>query len=317
MCSWLYLSYKCTISLQWQGLTFSLFSGLREKTMKKACHGVIVLGLILFTMTGRAGGEERVTGAKAAGLGWSAVTASDNWSSANNPAGIAWLTGWSGGLFAGNFFLVKELSYEAVSLVWSGRPGGFGLVIGYYGFSACNEVFTGISYARKFGKRLGIGLQLNYQRIGFSEGYGSKGMVSAKIGLMVKPGDHWTIGMSVSNPVPVKLSDNPKELLPLLFRLGVGYTIHDKVWLTLEGEKDLLHPVTIRSGIEVKVFSILTGRIGMATGPFVFTAGTGLRLKQWQIDIATGYHMVLGFSPALSLTWHPGSNPTPEKRKKR
>lgn len=285
--------------------------------MKKTGYWIIALVLNVIPMISLAGGEDRVTGGRAVGLGWSAVTAFDVWSGANNPAGMAWLNGWGAGAFASRQFLLKELSYEAVSMVWSGRPGAFGLAIGYYGFSAYNELFTGISYARKFGKRFGIGIQINYQRVAIAEGYGSKGMLSSKIGLAVTPDDHWTMGMTVSNPVPVKISDNPKELLPLLFRLGVGYTIHNKVWFTIEGEKDLIRPVVIRSGIELTIATILTGRIGIATGPFIFTAGAGLKIKRWQVDIATGYHLALGFSPAVSLSWSPLLAQTANQRKRK
>jgi len=236
-------------------------------------------------------------------MGSAAVAASGIWSVATNQAGIAWLQGWHAGLYAENRFLVKELCYESVALTWSGKPGAFGMVVSYYGFRLYNEITAGVTYARKFGRRFSAGVQLYYNRIQLGEGYGSKGLVSCKIGLMYKPDDSWTLGIQVCNPVPVKVTDYPEERLPILFRLGIGYDISGKVLVLLEGEKDLEHKPVIRTGIEIKLAKMVWGRLGVISDPFMVTGGIGLGLGKIRVDIATRYHMVLGFSPSLSVVY--------------
>ncbi|NQV03651.1 MAG: hypothetical protein HQ542_13465 [Bacteroidia bacterium] len=216
---------------------------------------------------------------------------------------MIWQDGWQTGLYAENRFLMKELCFEALALSWSGQPGAFGLVLSYHGFHLYNEFKAGIAYARKFGKRFSTGVQLNYLRIQIAEGYGSRGVVSCEIGLMYKPDPTWTIGMQVCNPIPVKLSGHPDERLPLLFRLGASYNLSGKVLILLEGEKDLEHPLVVRSGMEVHLARQIYGRIGVLSNPFTVTGGIGLSLGKLTVDIATGYHMVLGLSPSISIRY--------------
>ena len=242
-------------------------------------------------------------GGRISAMGSAAVATTGIWSVATNQAGIAWSQGWQAGLYAENRFLVKELCYEAVALTWSGRPGAFGIVVSYSGFQLFNEITAGITYARKFGRRFSVGVQLYYNRIQLGEEYGSKSLVSGKIGLMYKPDDSWTLGVQVCNPVPVKISDYPEERLPVLFRLGIGYNISGKVLVLLEGEKDLEHKPVIRTGLEIKLASMVWGRLGVISDPFMVTGGIGLMLGKIRIDIATQFHMVLGFSPSLSVVY--------------
>jgi len=277
----------------------SLFPIKGKETIMKWMYIGLITICQAFSVSGSGGGF--LPDGRAASLGKASIGLSGVWSVFNNQAGLVWDEGWQAGLFAENRFLMKELCYEAVGLSWSGRPGAFGLALSYYGFQLYNEFKAGIAYARKFGRRFSTGVQLNYLRVQIAERYGSRGVVSCEIGFMYRPDQHWTIGMQVCNPIPVKLSDHPDERLPMLFRLGAGYNISGKVLILLEGEKDLENPLVVRSGVEVRLARAVYGRIGMFTGPFTITGGFGLSLGRLVMDIATGYHMVLGFSPAISI----------------
>lgn len=246
-------------------------------------------------------GGLNLPGGRAAALGRASVALPGVWSAFTNQAGMAWEDGLHAGLFAENRFLMKELCYEAVAVAWSGRPGAFGLALSYRGFQLYNEFHVGIGYARKFGRRLSTGIQLNYLRVQIAEGYGSRGVINCAAGFIYRPDNHWTLGMQICNPIPVRLSDSQDELLPLTFRLGAGYDISGKVLMLIEGEKDLENPLVIRSGVEVKLSGSVYGRVGVQSGPFMVTAGIGFVLSRLNVDIASGYHMVLGFSPAVSI----------------
>ncbi|MFH1936727.1 MAG: hypothetical protein ABIK52_04105 [Bacteroidota bacterium] len=270
----------------------------------------IFIGLIALSIAVSVLGSEgeSLPGGRAAAMGRAAVAVPGIWSVSTNQAGMIWQDGWQAGLFAENRFLMKELCFEALALSWSGKPGAFGLVLSYHGFRLYNEFKAGISYARKFGKRFSMGVQLQYFRLQIAEGYGSRGVLSCEIGWMYKPDRFWTIGMQVCNPVPVKLTSGPEERLPVLFRLGVGYDLSGKVLILLEGEKDLELPLVLKTGLEVRLAKPVYGRIGMLTGPFMVTGGIGVTLGRLVVDIATEYHMVLGFSPAISIGYSFGKN---------
>ncbi len=254
-------------------------------------HGIGVFGA----------GSGYFPGGRMAGLGRASVALPGVWSVFNNQAGLAWDAGWQAGIFVENKFLMKEICYEAAGLTWSGRPGAFGLALSYYGFSLYNEFKAGFSYARKFGKRFSTGVQINYLSVQIAEDYGSKGTVSCEIGFMYRPDQNWTVGMHVCNPIPLKLSNHPDERLPILIRLGVGYDLSGRVLILLEGEKDLENPLTGRMGVEVRLARSVYARVGMLTCPFMVTGGIGFSLRRLVVDIATGYHMTLGFSPAISI----------------
>lgn len=258
-------------------------------------------------------GGEFLPGGRTAALGMASVALTGVWSAFNNQAGLVWEDGWQAGLYAENRFLMKEFCFEAVGISWSGRPGGFSLALSYYGFQLYNEFKAGISYARKFGRRFSTGVQLNYLRIQIGEGYGSKGAVSCEIGFMYKPDQHWTIGMKICNPIPVKLTDRPEEMLPTVFRLGAGYTFSGKVLILVEGEKDLENPLMVRTGVEIRMARSVYGRIGIFTAPFTVTGGIGFSLGRLEVDIATGYHMSLGFSPAISIGYSVEKDLTKER----
>ena len=264
---------------------------------------VIWFILIMQSINAHGTGGDILPGGRVSAMGSAAVATSGIWSVATNQAGIAWLKGWSAGLYAENRFLVKELCYETIALTWSGKPGAFGMVVSYSGFSLYNEITAGITYARKFGRRFSAGVQLYYNRIQLGGEYGSKGLISCKIGLMYKPDDSWTLGIQVCNPVPVKVTDYPEERLPLLFKLGIGYDISGKVLVLLEGEKDLEHKPVIRSGVEIKLANKFWGRLGVISDPFMVTGGIGFEVGKIQVDFATRYHLVLGFSPSLSVVY--------------
>ncbi|MFH1159728.1 MAG: hypothetical protein V1733_02130 [bacterium] len=246
-------------------------------------------------------GIDPVPGARVSAMGTSGVTGTDIWAVSSNQAGMAWLQGWRLGLYVENRFLVSELCFEAVALSWVGKPGAFGMLVTYSGFRLYNEVKAGVAYARKFGKRFSAGVQLNYYRIQIGEGYGSTGNVSCEVGLMYKPGQAWTLGVQVRNPVPATVSDYPVERMPVLFRLGIGYDLSGKAMFVLEGEKDLDNKPVIKSGVEIRLAKPFWGRLGVVSDPFMVTAGIGFSLGRLLVDLATGYHMILGFSPSISI----------------
>jgi hypothetical protein len=242
-------------------------------------------------------------GARSAGMGYCNLTLTDLWSVGNNQAGLAWIQGWQVGLYAENRFIMEALNRESLALVWGGKPGTFGLLTSYYGFPLYNEWLTGITYARKFGHRFGAGIQFHYLRIGMGPNYNALQVFSGTIGLLAKPDDRWTIGFQVQNPIPLKLTRESKEILPVRFRLGGSFNIRNRVLIAIEGAKGLEGPFQFRTGLDIRIVRFFQGRFGIGTEPFVITAGIGFQWNKWAIDLATEYHILLGFSPAISISW--------------
>ena len=73
--------------------------------------------------------------------------------------------------------------------------------------------------------------------------------------------------------------------------------------VNIEVEKDLLNKPLFRAGTEYNFAKPMYARIGLSVNPMAFSFGFGLEFGKLTIDIASGYHQALGFSPAGSIIY--------------
>lgn len=257
----------------------------------------------LTTINGYTAGERIPAGGRSLAMGGASVTLCDLWSLGNNQAGAAWLKGGSAGMGFENRFLLKDLMYEQLGVAVSWKAGTFGLFMSRFGNNLYNEMKAGLSYARKFGKSFAAGVQIDYLRIHITDDYGNRNLVSCEIGLMYHAGRNLVIGVQVLNPVPVKITEHPSELLPSTMCAGLSYEFSDAFLATVEVEKDLVNTPTFRAGAEYHFAKPMYARIGLSTNPVSFSFGFGLKYGKLTIDMASGYHQALGFSPAGSIAY--------------
>ena len=252
---------------------------------------------------GFAAGERTPAGGRSQAMGGTSVTQGDLWSLSNNQAGAAWLKGGSAGLSFQNRFLLKELMYQQVALAWAVPPGPFGMMAGRYGNGDYNEIKAGLSFARQFGKHVAAGVQLDYLRIHLSDDYGNKNLLTCEIGIQYRAGHRLCIGIQVLNPIPVKITRYPEELLPATLCAGLSYSLSETFMIAVEAEKELVQKLQFRAGAEYHFAKPLYVRIGLSTNPASFTFGFGLEYGKLTIDMASGYHQSLGFSPSGSVVY--------------
>jgi hypothetical protein len=236
-------------------------------------------------------------------MGGTSVAQYDFWSLINNQAGAAWLGGVSAGFGFENRFLLKELMYEQLGFAIPLKAGTFGLVVTRFGNNRYSETKAGINYARKFAKHFSVGVQLDYLRIQIMADYDNRNLLSCEIGLMYEADKHLTLGVQLLNPVPVKITVHPREQLPVTICLGICYRFSEELFTTIEAEKDLLNPLILRAGAEYHFAKPTYARIGISNGPVCFTFGFGLEFGKLKLDIASGYHQALGFSPSGSVIY--------------
>ena len=261
---------------------------------------VLFFGIVV---SGYAAGERTPAGGRSLAMGGTSVALYDLWSLNNNQAGVVWLKGTNAGLAFQNQFLVKELMYQQLGLAISSKAGTAGLFMSRFCNAQYNEMKAGLSYSRKFGKFFAAGVQMDYIRIHIQDEYGNKNLVSCEIGLQYKASRDLVIGVQVLNPVPVKITENPQELLPTTLCAGLSCHFSEEFLATIEIEKDLLHKPIFRAGAEYHFATPVYARIGISTNPVAFSFGFGLKCEKLTIDMASGYHQALGFSPAASLSY--------------
>ena len=260
--------------------------------------------LLCTTMIASAAGERIPVGARSLAMGGTSVSQCDLWSLSNNQAGAAWLKGGNAGICFENRFLIKELMFAQLGCAMSWKAGTFGLFGSRFGNDQYNELKAGLSYSRKFGKHFATGIQVNCLRIHITDEYGSKMLVSCEIGLQYHADKNLLIGVQLLNPVPVKITEYPSEYLLSAICAGVSYQFSDLFKTTIEAEKDLLHPLLIRAGAEYHFVKPIYVRAGISSDPLSFSFGFGLEYGKLTIDVSSGYHQALGFSPAASLIYN-------------
>jgi hypothetical protein len=251
----------------------------------------------------KASGGHFPIGARSAGMGNASVSFIDPWSAAQNQAGLGFVREISAGAYYENRFLLKELSVKGGLLVLPVKAGTFGLCITNFGYSLYNESKYSLSFAKAFGKKLSAGITMDYISTKIGEGYGTKGVLAAEVGIQAKPLKGLTIGAHVFNPTRTKIADYDDERLPTIIRLGADYDFSEKVKVAFETEKNISQKPVFKAGLEYKPVKEFYLRIGVSSNPTLSSFGFGINLKALKIDFAANYHQTLGFSPQLGLTY--------------
>jgi hypothetical protein len=181
-------------------------------------------------------GDVIISGGKPAGMGYAAVAGTGLWSVCNNPAGMAFTNGFRAGIYAENRFLLPDLTTGTIAITFGSRPGTFGGYVNHFGGALYSELKAAAGYARKFGKRFAAGVLIDYLGIAQAEGYGNKSLVSFEAGMMCRPDDKWSVGVHLLNPVPISITDDKSEKLPVVFRAGFSRVFAKKAEVAAEIE---------------------------------------------------------------------------------
>ena len=272
--------------------------------MKKYIIKYLTIILIIFTLNpiAYASGDIYPIGSRSAGMGRSSVAITDFWSAMNNQAGIALYEKPAVGIYYENRFLINELSSKSIAAILPTKYGVFAATYNHFGYELYNDQKIGLAYARAFGKKLRIGLQLDYLQTTLGNNYGSKGNITFEIGLQTDISDNVTIGAWVFNPIMVKLAEYDDEKLPAVYRIGFVWHISDVFLATLEAEKSTaINPIIFRGGLEYELNSKFFFRTGFSTKKEIFSFGMGINIKHLIFNISAIMHESLGFSPQASL----------------
>ncbi len=244
-------------------------------------------------------------GSRAAGMGRSTVAITDFWGIMNNQAGIALFNKPMVGVYYENRFMLNQLSTKSIAGIWPTKLGVVGASYNYFGYSLYNNQKIGLTYARAIGKKLRVGIQLDYLQTTLGNNYGSNGNVTFELGVQSDITDKITIGAWVFNPIMVKLAAFDSERLPAVFRLGFAWHISDILLATVEAEKNtVFNPITFRGGLEYELKNRFFFRTGFSTRKEIFSFGFGLYIKHLTFNISAIMHESLGFSPQSSLIFH-------------
>lgn len=243
-------------------------------------------------------------GARSAGLGGTGLTFNDVYSVYNNPGAFGAMDKTAVGVAYENRFLLKELSTQALAFGYhTKKSGNFGVQFQQSGFNLYREMQGGLVYGRKLFSNFYGGFALNFHSIQLAENYGSRNTASGSLGIYYEAGKALKFGVRVQNISRTQLAELEDERLPTRFGLGASYTFSEKLIWTLEAEKTIIHPVNVKSALEIHPHEILYLRLGVNSYPFQSAFGLGLQLGNLQFDMATLWHSTLGMSPSAGLKY--------------
>ncbi|PKP19344.1 MAG: hypothetical protein CVU05_11655 [Bacteroidetes bacterium HGW-Bacteroidetes-21] len=242
-------------------------------------------------------------GGRQAGMAGCGLTTVDPWAAHHNQAALAYLDKPAIGLFAENRFGLSELGLQAGTFAYPTSSGVFALTLSHFGYELYNESKVGVGFAKAFGKRFSLGVQLGYINKHFGDVYGNNGAPVAEIGFFAQPYDNFFIGAHIFNLTRSKIADYNDERLPTIIRLGVGLKLSERVLLTTEGEKDIQTKMTFRAGIEYLFMDQLFIRSGITANPNEISFGLGYKTKRIRADIAFTTHQILGISPHFGFVY--------------
>ncbi len=240
-------------------------------------------------------------GARSSAMAGAGVASTGFWSAANNQAALGYNKSYGAGFYYENGYLAKELSLNSLALVVPTNKGSFVVDLNYFGYSQYNESKIGLGYGMALSEKFAVGVQLDYLRTYIGGDYGSANIFTFEVGLMSKITKDLTLGAHIFNPIQAKLTDYNDERISALMKLGLEWKLSENFIALAEVQSDIDNEMSIIGGLEYRIKEILYTRVGIGTGPNMFSFGVGLNLKHFKLDFSSSMHQLLGYSPQLSL----------------
>ena len=220
-------------------------------------------------------------------------------------ASIALQTKSSVQAYAQNQATLPQLGLYNIAMVYSNPYVNAGLKGFFHGFDAYNEFSLQASFGHFFKPYLAIALQVAYNGLYQSpkEGYLHSGCLS--VGMQAFPFKNMRIGFSVHNVSFSGFKTETENIrMPVIFRLGMGYYIAQKVLLTAEVHKALDQPFAYSLGIDYQAIQLLAIRTGLyICQDLTPSLGIGFTFHQFCLDLGVQYHFATGLNSAIGLVY--------------
>lgn len=240
-------------------------------------------------------------GARNIALGNTFSTQNDVISSSANISKLASIHSLSIGISSFNAYMTKELQESLLCVVTPLFNGTLSLSVSNFGFRYYRENSLSVAYAMKLGPKFNLGVQLVSNFLFLSERKSVISSVYPNLGLNYKISDKIQFALLLRNLTMTKISSEASATWPIDALIGSKYKINKKLSIYLDYLTSLKSKNRISFGTEYYLHEKIIFRIGANSYPSTFSFGLGLDLKNFQIDLGSSYHSLIGFSPSLSL----------------
>ena len=229
----------------------------------------------------------------------------DYWAACNNPSNFPENKGFSLGLSLLDKYILKEMKYLNLTFHYDTPQYGIGVALSVDGFYTYLNQWYALSYGRKLTKRIRAGVSLVYNYIRTASDKPGLHTASFKLGFSFALSDNLRFSFQGLNPFSLSYSTYKGYSIPSIFNCGLVYMVYDHLLIAMEITSGSDVKLNLKGGLEYDFQQKFYLRAGMLSNPFRFTSGVGINHSRISIDIATEYHSFLGFSPVISLVYHP------------
>jgi hypothetical protein len=224
-----------------------------------------------------------------------------------NPSGLGQLKYRELGVFYSPApFGLSELATGALVYAEPTSFGTFGLGLKTYGFELYRENNIIVSYGRDFKNRIFYGVNLNVYNLNIKN-YNSATTFGVDLGAMAYLTEFLRWGFFGRNITGSRIADS-EEKIAQVFRTGFNIIPREDLSLSLEAEKDVRYPLSIRAGLEYSLYDYIDLRAGVGSQPASFTGGIGIKYDLIQLDYAIYNHQDLGITHQGTISVNFGGN---------
>lgn len=239
-------------------------------------------------------------GARAMGMGYASACLKDEWSVFNNVAGLSKVKDLTAACTYQAFPQFSAFNRMAAAVTMP-VPIGVSAIGAYrFGDDLYNEQMLSCGFANTMGLA-SLGIRLNYIQYQ-AKGFGSTRAVSVSAGGIATITPTFCIGAHMTNINQPRLTRSG-ETLPAVMMLGFGAEVSDHLFIAAEIEKDLMYPLTWKTGVEYRAHKKLTLRTGIDLQPNAAFVGFGCKAKKIVLDYSLQWSMSTGMNHQAGVSY--------------
>jgi hypothetical protein len=247
--------------------------------------------------------ENNGRGTKAIGMANAFVAVSDNsWSINYNPAGLLQIKRIECSAFMVPCqFGLSELRTTAFAIAVPFSFSTVALKAEQFGFNLYRETELGAACAARLDENIYGGLAVNFHRLDIAR-YGSAHHIMFNAGLLGYVVRNVRIGFCLNNITGTTMGKQ-SDKIPQICALGVCWSLVDDLLMSVELEKDIRFPASIKWGVEQTVFDVLAFRVGVSNNPGKYSAGMAVKYSFLEFGYAGYSHPDLGWTHQIDLSF--------------
>jgi hypothetical protein len=241
-------------------------------------------------------------GARAQGIGNASSCLRDEWAIFNNIAGLASVKNTTASFSYHALPSFKTFNRLAATFSVPTKIGVIGTGVFRFGDNLYNEQLASLGFSNTFGIA-SLGVKVNYLQYQ-AEAFGSTGVFTVSMGGIATLTPQLLIGAHITNINQPKINNSGNgETVSTKLNAGLALQPSEKVFLTSEVEKDLLHKMLWKLGMEYHFHKKFTFRTGFNLEPDAGFIGLGFKPKKFRLDYAIGYHNAFNLHHQATISY--------------